>query len=196
MGGDERGRKKEAILLAAARVFGLKGYHDATIEEIASEAGVGKGTVYEYFTSKLVLFQAMFTHIADSYLHQVMREPGTTVEQQIRDIMLEHLRFVSKYHEFARVLFGNPGNVTEEMERWIFEQRDEGLSRMRQFLDAGIHEGVLREMDTAVAAEVMGSIMGGMMHKVIFGPPVTDEVLQDMARETCDILLGGISKKS
>ena len=41
--------KRELILEAAINVFSTKGYHNTRMEEIASQAGVGKGTIYEYF---------------------------------------------------------------------------------------------------------------------------------------------------
>ncbi len=52
--------KQNQIIRAAARVFGRKGYARTLIAEVAAEAGVGKGTVYEYFDSKAELFLAVF----------------------------------------------------------------------------------------------------------------------------------------
>lgn len=45
--------KKMIILKAAAKVFARKGYHYATVEDIAAEAGVAKGSVHAYFENKL-----------------------------------------------------------------------------------------------------------------------------------------------
>lgn len=44
--------RKESILKAAERVFAGKGFHDATIAEVAQEAKVSEGTIYEYFGTK------------------------------------------------------------------------------------------------------------------------------------------------
>ncbi len=44
--------RKGEILDAATLVFGKFGFHGATMEEIAKEAGIGKGTIYGYFSSK------------------------------------------------------------------------------------------------------------------------------------------------
>ena len=52
--------RKAQIIAAAARVFAQKGFTGAVIAEIAAEAGIGKGTVYEYFDSKEDLFFAVF----------------------------------------------------------------------------------------------------------------------------------------
>jgi len=55
-----RGNKKEPIIEAAARVFSRSGYANAAVADIALQANVGKGTVYEYFKSKEDLFFAVF----------------------------------------------------------------------------------------------------------------------------------------
>ena len=50
--------KREAILEAATRVFFESGYADASMDEIAREAGVSKQTVYSHFGAKEALFGA------------------------------------------------------------------------------------------------------------------------------------------
>ena len=54
------GKKKEQIIEAAARVFSRSGYSNASVADIALQANIGKGTVYEYFKSKEDLFFAVF----------------------------------------------------------------------------------------------------------------------------------------
>jgi AcrR family transcriptional regulator len=52
--------KHELIVQAAAQVFAQKGFSGTVMAEIAVQAGVGKGTLYEYFDSKEDLFFAVF----------------------------------------------------------------------------------------------------------------------------------------
>ena len=52
--------KKTHIIEAAAREFAQKGYAGASVADIAVNAAIGKGTVYEYFDSKEDLFFAVF----------------------------------------------------------------------------------------------------------------------------------------
>jgi AcrR family transcriptional regulator len=51
--------RRSRILDAALRCFARKGFHLTTVDEIAAEAGVSKGTPYVYFESKLDLFVAL-----------------------------------------------------------------------------------------------------------------------------------------
>lgn len=57
---DTKSKRKDQILKAAQNVFSLKGFHDARIDDIAKEACVGKGTVYQYFSSKQEVFDEAF----------------------------------------------------------------------------------------------------------------------------------------
>lgn len=58
--GKTRGDKKRMIIEAAARVLARKGFSGTVMAEIADQAGIGKGTIYEYFESKEDLFFAVF----------------------------------------------------------------------------------------------------------------------------------------
>jgi AcrR family transcriptional regulator len=55
----DKDAKKADILDAAAVVFAREGFANAKIADIAIEAGIGKGTVYEYFRSKEEMFLAL-----------------------------------------------------------------------------------------------------------------------------------------
>jgi len=57
---NKRQNKRDQIVEAAALVFARRGYSGAVIAEIATQANIGKGTVYEYFKSKEDLFFAVF----------------------------------------------------------------------------------------------------------------------------------------
>ena len=58
-----RGDKRPRLVTAATAVFAEKGYASTRVAEIAERAGVGKGTVYEYFSSKEELLFAVFESI-------------------------------------------------------------------------------------------------------------------------------------
>ena len=54
--------KVNQIIEAAVHVMSLKGLSHTKMEDIAQEAGIGKGTLYEYFDSKQELFECMIDH--------------------------------------------------------------------------------------------------------------------------------------
>ena len=63
--------KKEEILKAAIKVFAQKGVTNTKMVDIAETAGIGKGTIYEYFESKDDIFAEAFHHFMEE-LNAVM----------------------------------------------------------------------------------------------------------------------------
>jgi AcrR family transcriptional regulator len=60
-----KNEKKSSIVEAAAHIFAQRGYSGTSVAEIAVQAGIGKGTIYEYFNSKEDLFFAAFEWYAN-----------------------------------------------------------------------------------------------------------------------------------
>ena len=65
---EERPRQ---ILEAAFRVFGTRGLHQATLDDVAREAGITKGTIYLYFPGKAALFSAMLKARVNAVMPEV-----------------------------------------------------------------------------------------------------------------------------
>jgi AcrR family transcriptional regulator len=81
--------KHEAILAAAKQLFGHYGYRRTSIDDIAQEARVAKGTVYLYFKSKEEIFRALCQHLLDTMLaatEEAARTPAP-IEQRVRRIL-------------------------------------------------------------------------------------------------------------
>ena len=70
----KRTGKQRAILEAALQVFAEKGVAGTKIAEVAQRAGVGKGTIYEYYRSKEDLFFAVFEKYVDDLVSGSMVE--------------------------------------------------------------------------------------------------------------------------
>ncbi|HEY8531142.1 MAG TPA: TetR/AcrR family transcriptional regulator [Limnochorda sp.] len=86
---DRQDQKRERILLSALRVFGQRGFHQATIEEVAREAGVGKGTIYLYVPSKEALFLEAIRYLADKHFEEAREIASGSAEplEKLRRIL-------------------------------------------------------------------------------------------------------------
>lgn len=92
-----RGEKRPLILQAATEVFAEQGFAAVTVAEIADHAGIGKGTVYEYFSSKDELLFAVFEWINERIFERISEEldaGGTTLQrfQRLLDLGAEITR--------------------------------------------------------------------------------------------------------
>lgn len=70
----ERHRHRQDILMASEKIFSLKGYFNATIEEIAREAEFSVGTIYNFFGNKETLYQEVILSIIESVFEDFVRE--------------------------------------------------------------------------------------------------------------------------
>lgn len=72
---------RERILESAARVFGRKGFQRATLDEVASDAGMTKGAIYWHFKSKNDLFFALLDHNFQQHTGPLMSEVENAVRR-------------------------------------------------------------------------------------------------------------------
>jgi AcrR family transcriptional regulator len=86
---EKREANRGRILRAARKVFGARGFHAATIEEIAEEAGLSNGAIYYNFDSKADLFFALLQERQDERLRHMRSTLSGARESAGRDIGLD-----------------------------------------------------------------------------------------------------------
>jgi AcrR family transcriptional regulator len=106
-----RPERRQAILDAALTVFGLRGYHGASIDLIAQQAGVSKALIYEHFGSKRELHAALLAgHTAELFLRlQANARSGRTGEERLRGGLDAFLAWVQERRDVWRTLFRDSG---------------------------------------------------------------------------------------
>ena len=94
---DIRKERETALYEAALRLI-AKGVNPAAmkVQQIADEAGIGKGTVYEYFASKDEILQGVALYCFDTEIARiaVLMEPCTTL-QELEDAVMAYLQDLS-----------------------------------------------------------------------------------------------------
>jgi TetR/AcrR family transcriptional regulator, regulator of autoinduction and epiphytic fitness len=134
--------RHEAILAAAKQLFGHYGYRRTSIDDIAQEARIAKGTVYLYFKSKEEIFRALCQQLLDTVL-AAAEEAGHTsapIEQQLRQILAAKFDYLfelvhSSIH--VRELIDAKNQLSSD----IFSQADRRYLRL---LSAAISHAVER----------------------------------------------------
>ena len=101
--------RRRAILAAALDVFSERGFHEASLEDVAARDGISKALIYEHFRSKEDLQRALM----ETYVHELLErilastagaEPG---EDRLRRGVQAFLGFVEERREAWRMLFRN-----------------------------------------------------------------------------------------
>ena len=96
---------RKAILIAAVRLFAEKGVEQTSMEELARAAGIGKATIYGYFSTKKEIFLAYCEEevaYAFSILERKQDEDAPLTEQLV-GLMIAQLTYVTSNREFGRL---------------------------------------------------------------------------------------------
>ncbi|TDA66931.1 MAG: TetR/AcrR family transcriptional regulator [Clostridia bacterium] len=185
--------RRKQILESAIHVFAQKGFHQALVEEIAAEAGIGKGTVYEYFPSKKELFREIVKYAAGIYLDAIATSLAapTTVKEKLSELFRIHLEFLSKHRDMARLLVMEYPSLGGEMYEWLVEQRRQVTQLVEKMLAQGISRRELRPIDQGLAAQVILGAQGAVGSWVVFCADAPSSPVA-IATDTADLLLRGI----
>ncbi len=154
--------KREAqILDAAARVFAKNGYARATTREIAAEAGVSEGTIYNYFASKRQLLIAMSSRLALDSLEQLDALPAREdVKAYVLALVRDRFDLLLKNIDLVRALMPEVLVDDDLRTAYINEVLAPTISSLGEYLESRAEVGVFRDVNTHVVARAMiGSVM-------------------------------------
>ena len=90
----DKEQRKSEIALMAMEVFGRKGFEKATIQEIAEQGGIGKGTIYQYFSTK------------EEILNEISRMMFTEMERSLGAALLKSTDPIEKIEAIVRTSLG------------------------------------------------------------------------------------------
>lgn len=192
MASKRRKGKRELIIEAAIQEFSQKGYHNTRMEEIAQTAGIGKGTIYEYFDSKLHLFQSMMEDSLQVYYQRLeTQKSGHPIGERLAFLIETHIRFCLENQELTKVLFGMAEAPDKELLEWAMAMRKEKLERTRGMLSEGIDKGEFRaDLDlNLLSFSVMNTLAGFWFPLVMEGWEMDPEIL---ARQYTDFIMNGL----
>jgi AcrR family transcriptional regulator len=149
---DQFQKRREALVQIAIHFFNRRGFHATSMEAIAAEVGLTKGTLYHYYDSKIALaYECMLASIDDGLrmVHKAGEAGGSGLEKLERYL---HLQF--------ETLAGRGGSswLHTEMSVLDGEQQAEARRRSRevdacvqQFIEEGVNDGSIVSVDPKVA---------------------------------------------
>jgi TetR/AcrR family transcriptional repressor of mexJK operon len=161
-------KKARQVLAAAKTVFLRDGYDLASMDAIAREARVSKGTLYGHFTGKEQLFTAVV--LVECRRHAELLDriaaEGRSIDETLLEIGLNHATFLLRADVLAVFRVAISGTPRfPEVARQVY---DVGLVRGRKilagFITEAVRHGVLRTPDSTQAAELFLSMTTGFAH--------------------------------
>jgi AcrR family transcriptional regulator len=179
--------KLESILRTSAAIFADKGYHQASIRDIARATNVSLSGLYYYFKSKEELLFLIQDHAFGTLIHEA-EEMLIGVDDPVRKIRLlieNHLRFFIGNMAEMKVLSHEAGSLTGDFRRRV-------NAKKRRLSEIAM--GILRELrpDGGLDLRVATFSLFGMMNWIYnWYRPESDVPVERLAADMSRLFLGG-----
>ena len=177
------------VIAAAGKVFREKGFDGATVEDVAAEVGMLKGSLYTYINSKEDLLFAVVRPPADRLLELVRTlsaQEGPAVDR-IRELIRAHVQVLHDFDPYAAVYLHEIAGLGRFSE-WSSMDR-EYVDLVTSLIEAGVQDRTLRELPAPriAALALLGSINWMTRWYRNDGPLTPD----DVADQLVDLFLQG-----
>lgn len=184
--------RKEEILRTATELFAEHGFSDAMTQDLAERLGVGKGTIYRYFSSKRELFLAA----ADRVMRNLEIEVTTAtagiedgLERLARGIET-FLAFFAEHPEYVELLIQERAQFKDRTRPTYIEHRVVHGEKWRALYAALTAAGRLRDLPPQKISDVIGNLIYGTMFTNYSTGPAKPVAAQ--ARDILDVVFRGI----
>ncbi len=179
-----------AILKSAAAAFRRRGYHGATVEDIAESLDMKKGNLYYYFRSKEEILFACHQYSLDRLLALLLEveQAGVPPSEQLRRLITASVHLIlDELHGTA--LFLDLEALTPAHRRAVIARRDQFDRGLRQLLANGVASGQFAPLDAKLLSF---AILGAVNWIPRWFSPEGPASSQEVADRFADYLIGGL----
>jgi len=139
--------KYHQILEAAIKVFAEQGFHQATISQIAREAGVADGTIYLYFKNKEDIMVNFFGYKTKEVFGRFREEvdKADNARDKLRLLIKRHLEEFQRDRNMAVLYQTETRRFSRMCEEQIREMSKLYLDLVSEIVESGQDEGLMRK---------------------------------------------------
>ena len=179
--------RRNQILEAATKVFAEKGFHPTTIKDIAREAGIADGTIYNYFENKTALMLGIFERLNESGRRD--QDFSKFTEGDFRSFMKAYLRHrltvlrIDNFEVF-RVVVAEV-MVNKEL-RELYKRKILGptFSMAEGYFQQWAAQHIIKPIDISLTMRAISGMVLGLIVEYIMG----DQILESKWDELPDFL--------
>lgn len=194
--------KENDILAAANEVFLSKGFSKTNMQDIADKAGIGKGTIYEYFKSKDDLFVQALKYDHQSFTMQMSEEilkeelffnKLTKLIESTENVFLE--RFGRINYFITRGGGELSPKAQLDLDNFMRDAKYGGKSLICHILKQGIEEGQIKNIDMDFAIEVIGGLVPFHCYRICYENNYSKEQRREENIKLINLIMNGIGRK-
>jgi TetR/AcrR family fatty acid metabolism transcriptional regulator len=193
----DKDAKKTAIQKAALKVFARTGLNKFKMAEIAVEAGVGKGTLYEYFPSKEHLIMGSITQFMTDFETFVASEIEAAKDpvEKIEKLIESSVHFCLVNQDRVDAVFdlysagiprtgGGPALID------LGPRYKELIRYVAAIIEDGIEQGAFKPVDSEFVASMIMAMLDGLFFQAAVGAISMEP--EDISRKAIEALLKGL----
>jgi AcrR family transcriptional regulator len=169
--------RRRQVLDAAVTVMGKTGFHQMSMQDLATEANVSVGLIYKYFGGKEDLLLATIVRILDVFRDQlapVMESAGADVVDQLAAGIRRYIEIVDENLDGVVLTYCESRTLAAEGRTQIKELEIGTAAPLRTVIEAGIAQGVFRGVDIDLTVcDIMLLAHGWALKHWHFGPSYT-----------------------
>lgn len=187
--------RRNQILDAATQVFAEKGFHRATIKDIARVAGIADGTVYNYFENKTALMLGIFDRLNES--DQRNEDFSKLTEVDSRSFMKAYLRhrltiLQADNFEVFRVVISEIMINTELRELYYRKILEPTFSMAEAYVQQWAAQHIIKPINISLAMRAISGMVLGLIVEHIIGDQTLELKWDELPDFLTDMILDGL----
>ncbi len=166
--------RRTEILQAACRAFSRCGYDGTTVDTIAAEAGIAKGTVYLYYKSKAEIYHAAVTDGLER-LHAdtaAALAKASTCREKIELFIRIRAENVERNRDFYRIYLSEFSEALQQpspVQKQIRDMADRQVKLLESVLAQGVANREIRRIPVAATALAIFDLSRGLLRTRLLG---------------------------
>lgn len=183
--------RRAQLLEVSRQVFARRGYHATSVADIIAEAGVARGTFYNYFESKRAIFQAVLDDLMDRINASVTPiDTAGDIPGQMRDNLRHIVAALGEAADMNRLLFADAVGLDAEGDEALRAFYGQAVARIAGALQAGQTMRIVRDGDVQIMARcLLGLVKEPLFQSWLQHEPLSIDGLVD---ELAAIVMGGV----
>jgi len=161
MGKQEEKDRKAAIREAATKIISKQGFFQTRPKEVAEEAGVSVGTIYNYYDSKQEILLDIFSEeFADrKEFYKKLSQKDIPLIEQIKTILERHFSRLTNHKELMRVIIQERFKPGSKLGKELNKSYAEVIFYIEKLIEEALKKDQIRQCEpTIVAAALFGSV--------------------------------------
>lgn len=182
---------RESILQTAAQIFTEKGFHAASMQDIADAVHLQKASLYHHVSSKQEILLAILDQALDLLIEHLTDVLALELppQQKLRLGMISYLRILTEHHNLASVLLLEHRSLTPDLKARHIPRRNRFEGLWRTLIQEGQNAGVFACTDVGFTAR---TLLGAMNWTITWYRPEGVLTGEEIANRYADIFLEGL----